>query len=669
MITLMSILLWLVTIPDLAPALGELGYMVERYDESPGIYYENKGQVNLYNTEWQVVVYVDLKETSNQSHEVEMYIKHINYLCQEIAVQNWTDCYHFSDIARDRLLQIKRTESLIVDISDHRAKRTRRRRGVFNFVGEISKVLFGTMDDEDATYYSERIRHFEENSNDMTKLLRQQLFVVKSSLGAVNNTLTDIEYNQEKVKKGMKQIKNYLDSFTAESRQKVNMVAAKILVESHIARVSEALGTIQRNLDILLQSITNARKGILEPRIISPKLIMDALIQSMPSFPKDTAPPFALSKDSLNLIYRVCAIHVYINNNVLGYVISLPLISRGVFREYKMIPIPISLGNNKFAYVRTEEPNLCVDDTRQYYFGMSDAESNNCKDMDDQVKICKQLHPLLSSHLQESCAVKLLHPRVEFPKNCDTRLVQVKNTIWAQLDNNEWLYFAPATESVTILCTDKDPSDVTLTGVGKIALNPGCKGYSSVALLQTNVLLKAKAVKREDIISRIPFDLDCLEEIGIRFNTSNSPINFEFKHVASHLDDLRHASYKISELEKEINEQEWKNHQSSTHATYSTIVYIVLSILGIYVIYKLYKLYKYLRERFTPTRGMQALTAPLREVQTSTRTDGTGNTVNINIKTSNESLSVGSADIPLQPLEEDTKPRRSLRSRVAKSYF
>jgi hypothetical protein len=103
-------------------------------------------------------------------------------------------------------------------------------------------------------------------------------------------------------------------------------------------------------------------------------------------------------------------------------------------------------------------------------------------------------------------------------------LVQVKNTTWAQIDNNEWLYFAPTTESVTVLCNDKDPSDVTLTGVGKTALNPGCMEYSLITLLQTSGLVMAKDVKGEDVISRIQVVLDCLEKIRIRFNTSNSPI-------------------------------------------------------------------------------------------------------------------------------------------------
>jgi hypothetical protein len=50
-----------------------------------------------------------------------------------------------------------------------------------------------------------------------------------------------------------------------------------------------------------------------------------------------------------NLIYSVCEVHVYIEKNVLGYVITLPLINRGTFKAYRMIPIPIALGNGKFA--------------------------------------------------------------------------------------------------------------------------------------------------------------------------------------------------------------------------------------------------------------------------------------------------------------------------------
>jgi hypothetical protein len=183
-----------------------------------------------------------------------------------------------------------------------------------------------------------------------------------------------MEYNEEKVKTGLLQLKNYLESVTAEKREKLNILAAKVTVEGHIARVGEATNVLQRNLDILLQSIVNARKGILQPQIVSPKVIMDALMQSMPSFPKDTTSPFPLSKKSLDLMYKVCNIHVYVDEGILGYVITFPLINRGVFKIYRMVPVPITLGNKKFADINTKESYLCIDQTRQYNFEISDEE-------------------------------------------------------------------------------------------------------------------------------------------------------------------------------------------------------------------------------------------------------------------------------------------------------
>jgi hypothetical protein len=198
--------------------------------------------------------------------------------------------------------------------------------------------------------------------------------VVKSTLGAINNTLTDMEYNQEKVKMGLIQIKSFFESVTSENQKKFNALAAKITVESHIARVKEAIDTLQHHLDMVLESTMNARIGIVPPQIASPKLIMDMLIQSMPSFPKDAIPPFPLSKDSINLLYKVCNIHVYIDEGILGYVITLPLIGRGIFKVYKMIPVPMPLGNSKFAFIETGESDLCLDQTRQYYFEMNEEE-------------------------------------------------------------------------------------------------------------------------------------------------------------------------------------------------------------------------------------------------------------------------------------------------------
>jgi hypothetical protein len=172
-----------------------------------------------------------------------------------VEIKNWTACNHFYDIARDKLLQVQCTEKLLLDIIDHREGGRRVKIGVFNFVGEVSKILFGTMDDDhDAKYYNEQIRHMEQNSNSITNLLKQLLYVVKSSLGAINDTLSDMEYNEAKVREGLLQVKSYIEQVTSKTEHATDILSIKILIESHIARVSEALNSVHRSVDILIDS-------------------------------------------------------------------------------------------------------------------------------------------------------------------------------------------------------------------------------------------------------------------------------------------------------------------------------------------------------------------------------------------------------------------------------
>jgi hypothetical protein len=89
---------------------------------------------------------------------------------------------------------------MLTDTVGRGYKNPRPRRGILNFVGEISEVLFGTLDENDVVYYDEQIRRFERNS-DNTDLLKQQVYVikfrrqrVKSTLEALNDTLVEVEH-------------------------------------------------------------------------------------------------------------------------------------------------------------------------------------------------------------------------------------------------------------------------------------------------------------------------------------------------------------------------------------------------------------------------------------------------------------------------------------------
>ena len=126
--------------------------------------------------------------------------------------------------------------------------------------------------------------------------------------------------------------------------------------------------------------------------------------------------------------------------------------------------------------------------------------------------------------------------------------------------------------------------------------------------------------------------------------------------MLSHLDDLKIASRRISDVETMIREQEWKRLHTSAHHTYSTHVYMCLLLIGLYTLYKLHSCLK-------------CKTSCVKSLIDAT---GSGNVVNIKIHTSNEILTVAQEDVPLRELNSGTpnaKPRRSNRLRTTKSCF
>ena len=138
-------------------------------------------------------------------------------------------------------------------------------------------------------------------------------------------------------------------------------------------------------------------------------------------------------------------------------------------------------------------------------------------------------------------------------------------------------------------------------------------------------------------------------------------MNASFKHVVSHLDDLKIASHRISVVEN-MREQEWKRLHTSNHTTYSAFVYVCLILIVLYVLYKLYNCFKLYNCCETKLPCVKALADA----------NGSGNVVNIKIRTSNESLTVGQEEVRLRDLSShspEATPRKSRRLRPSKSCF
>jgi hypothetical protein len=199
--------------------------------------------------------------------------------------------------------------------------------------------------------------------------------------------------------------------------------------------------------------------------------------------------------------------------------------------------------------------------------------------------------------------------------------------------------------------------DIIVTGIGKLGLREDCKGFGRSAHFQTHSILNVNNPGLEsDFLSKVDLHYDCCEDLNLKANLSNIKLNASFRHIATHLDNLKVESHKVSEIEHLIKEQEWKRLHTISHNTYSILVYVCLIAVGLYIVFKLYTCVKSKAKCF----------------KDFTDTAGSGNVVNIKIHTSNESLAIAPEEVPLNEMHSpppEVKPRRSSRVKASRTCF
>jgi len=144
------------------PTALALDVTVQKFKESPGLYYDHVGEARLYSMEWKIVTYINLEVVDDNFETVKNYAQMSAEFCKKHEHKFWanyTGC----------LNNIRQTDRPIREVNELKLKlrqltrnkddlvHSREKRGLFNFIGGISKILFGVMDSEDANYYTNKI--------------------------------------------------------------------------------------------------------------------------------------------------------------------------------------------------------------------------------------------------------------------------------------------------------------------------------------------------------------------------------------------------------------------------------------------------------------------------------------------------------------------------------
>jgi len=113
-----------------------------------------------------------------------------------------------------------------------------------------------------------------------------------------------------------------------------------------------------------------------------------------------------------------------------------------------------------------------------------------------------------------------------------------------------------------------------------------CKGYGSRILIQVQLTISTKNTDKE-IIPHLPLEFDCCEVQGKNLSLNNINLNLPLTNVIHDLDDLKVASHKVEEVEKLIQEQDWKLRHSNMdyHLSFLSYVGMVTTTLTCFILF------------------------------------------------------------------------------------
>lgn len=186
---------------------GLLNNPIEVYnvDES-GALFENQGELVIYRSE--ILVYTRLKLVSVEDMEgynmnIQTLLKKSCNLLTKVKGQVDTNCLWWINNLKKQAMSLKEEIEKINHFFTHRKKR-----GIIDGIGAISKSLFGTMDSEDSLRINDLLEKLQKTGEKRLEIFSQHTAVVTSTFEILKNNVLNLTANMMELDHKVNNIEN-----------------------------------------------------------------------------------------------------------------------------------------------------------------------------------------------------------------------------------------------------------------------------------------------------------------------------------------------------------------------------------------------------------------------------------------------------------------------------
>lgn len=480
---------------------------------------------------------------------------------------------------------MKREFSSISHLIDNR----NRRNAWIGGIGTIAKQIFGTLDETDGLMYEAAIQSLQNNQQQLTSLMKQNILVTSSVLTSYNNTLCKIKDNEIRLNIA-------IDKFSL-TIQNFSQITSGLIVFSHVYEIISYIETAILTLSFQVEDVVNgilfSNRNTLHPSIITPSQLYRELADNYRHLPNDLELPVSLNVNSMYLIFNISKLSSYYVSNKIIFILQVPLVNTKEYVLFHSLALPtphIPNQPDSFSLIIPSSKYIAMTKDKSQYCTFDNLDI--CKFVDSNNLIC-DIENVYSTDAKFTCESELLAKVIsEKPPQCESKIVVGKVDIWKPLSNNRWIYIQSEPNKITIDCRNSKLYEKHILGTGIITISKDCIGYCK----STTLIPKYNFLNVTSPINNFPdFDITnatCCNVIRLRNLSAN------VSHVALidiDLDDLNsNNKVKMDSLLNTIKslEQLQTPHilKYGTHYSILSILSFIFTIIVIvYVVFTMCK--------------------------------------------------------------------------------
>ncbi|XP_076037137.1 uncharacterized protein LOC143022694 [Oratosquilla oratoria] len=396
----------------------------------------------------------DLQEIQNNINRQVPNNTHQNYETSQIL-------YHNVNSLQSKLNKIKYTIYHLPDPDNDTINTRRTKRGLFDFVGIISKSLFGTATDQD-------IHTVDTHIGKITRVLQQQGKLIDLNSQNIDLLADSVNSVIDKY--------NYLAQFTNTQLSQITNSQTALFFLYHLNNLDKELDSLKDHTNLIQKDIWNAHAGVVDSQMITPTQLTQTLRRAHSTL---QLTPF-FSKHEIQHYYPILASTIFQQ----FILINIPMDPVKRFSLWEIYPFPYPYQNRTMT-LNLPTSTILKSTDGQWLTLTSPETITTCKTARPNFHIC----PAYPFHFQltksQPCLSELTTNRIHLTETCDFRFSDNTKIHHTHVGHKHFLYL-PHPTLVSVMCPRKPPTHHKVNG--SITLPDICQIYTMNSMLLPNNL-------------------------------------------------------------------------------------------------------------------------------------------------------------------------------------